>query len=85
MTTHPASRDTDAIVGGVVGALNLTIIIIIIIVIVIVTRCHKCGGGEVNSTASESCHDDSNTAELLNTTSQVSGRIALGQANGCKV
>eukprot|EP00731_Ephydatia_muelleri_P011358 Em0006g252a len=72
VTTPPDSLNTNAIVGCVVGALMTIIIIIIIVVIVIVTRCHKCGGGEVHRVASRSRHDDSNTAELLNTTSQLS-------------
>ena len=71
VTTPPDSRDTGAIVGGVVGA-ALIVTIIIIVVIVIVIICRKCGGGEVNRTASGSRHDDSNTAELLNISAQVS-------------
>eukprot|EP00731_Ephydatia_muelleri_P037932 Em0602g1a len=79
VTTHPDSLDTGAIVGCVVGAV-LLLIIIIIVVIVIVIRCRKCGGREVNSTASGSRHDGSNTAELLNTsaTSQ-SGGVHVAQ------
>ena len=48
VTTHPASRDTGATVGGVVGALIFTIIVIIIIVKVTAIICRKCGGRQVN-------------------------------------
>ncbi|KAL5500650.1 hypothetical protein EMCRGX_G012244 [Ephydatia muelleri] len=73
MTTPPASRDTGATVGGVVGALILTIIVIIIIVKVTAIICRKCGGRQVNLDITPVSGHVSNATELLDNSENAAG------------